>query len=85
MSEPNIISQLFSFSKAVIKQVAAGCPAASDEAIKKRAETCSACPSLNKEEYRCGECGCYLKYKIPWATSECPLNRWEKTNDNTNE
>lgn len=81
MSNPSIFTQLFTFSKAVTTQVLAGCPATSDEEIKKRAEECSTCPSLNKEEYKCGECGCYLKYKIPWATSECPLNKWDKTNE----
>ncbi len=65
-------------SKAAITQVIAGCPTATDEAIKKRAEVCSTCPSLNKEEYKCGECGCYLKYKMNWATQECPLEKWPK-------
>lgn len=72
----SIFTQLFTFSKAVTSQVIAGCPATSDEEIKNRSEVCSICPSLNKEEYRCNECGCYLKFKIPLLTSECPLKKW---------
>lgn len=78
MKETSIFTQLFTFSKAVTTQVLAGCPVVSDEEIKKRAEVCSICPSLNKEEYKCGECGCYLKYKISWATQDCPLGKWEE-------
>ena len=78
----SIFTQLFTFSKAVTSQVIAGCPATSDEEIKNRSEVCSICPSLNKEEYRCNECGCYLKYKIAWATQECPLGKWVKEKNN---
>jgi uncharacterized paraquat-inducible protein A len=81
MSNVSIFTQLFTFSKAVLTQVASGFPTATDEEIKKRAEICSTCPFLNKEEYKCNKCGCFLKYKIPWATSECPLNNWNKTNE----
>lgn len=77
MSSPSIFTQLFTLSKALTTQIIAGCPAASDEEVKNRSEACSICPSLNKEEYRCNECGCYLKYKIAWATQECPLGKWE--------
>lgn len=82
MSSPSIFTQLFTLSKALTTQIIAGCPAASDEEVKNRSEACSICPSLNKEEYRCTECGCYLKYKIPWKTSTCPLDKWEKDKEN---
>ena len=85
MSNPSIFTQLFTFSKAITTQVLAGCPIASDEEIKKRAEVCSTCPFLKKEEYRCGVCNCKLQYKIPWSTSKCPKGLWEKIDDNTNE
>lgn len=74
----NIFGQIYDLSKAITKQVISGCPAADDETLKYRSDICSVCPSLNKEEYRCNECGCYLKYKIAWATQECPLGKWDK-------
>jgi len=80
--------QIMSVVKAAVKQAAAGFPMATDEEKERRAEICSTCPSLRKEEYRCGECGCYLKLKIPMETSTCPLSKWKKEeikNDNTNE
>ena len=78
MSEPSILSKLFNLSSAVITQVAAGCPVSSEEDRRARAEECAKCPSFNKEEYKCNECGCFLKYKIVWETSKCPLNKWER-------
>lgn len=78
MSVPSVFTQLLNLSSAVIKQVGAGCPATDEEIRKLRADACSVCPKLDKEEYKCNECGCYLKYKIAWATQECPLGKWEK-------
>lgn len=82
---PPIRDQIMSVVKAAVKQAAAGFPAARDEEKERRAEICSTCPSLRKEEYRCGECGCFLRWKIPMETSTCPLGKWKKINDNTNE
>lgn len=88
MSSPSIFTQLFTLSKAVLTQVAAGCPQSVDEEIERRSKICSECPSLMKETYQCGECKCFLKYKIPWKTSKCPLNKWpdlmkkEKSSEN---
>lgn len=78
MDEPSLLTKLFSLAKAVTKQVVEGLPSCPDDEIKRRAEICSTCPSLIKDEYKCGECGCYLKYKISWATQDCPLGKWEK-------
>ena len=85
---PPIREQIMSAVKAAVKHAAAGFPMASDEEKERRAEICSTCPSLRKEEYRCGECGCFLKFKIAMQTSTCPINKWKKEeikNDNTNE
>lgn len=51
MGGPSIFTQLFTLSKAVVTQVAAGCPRATDEEIERRSSVCASCPSLNKEEY----------------------------------
>ena len=86
---PPIREQIMSAVKAAIKQAAAGFPAAEDKEKERRAEICATCPSLNEKEYRCNECGCFLKWKIAMKTSTCPLNNWENKegikNDNTDE
>jgi hypothetical protein len=78
MSNPSIFTQLLNLSSAIIEQVGSGCPATDEETRKLRVEACAICPKLDKENYKCNECGCYLKYKIAWATQECPLGNWEK-------
>lgn len=88
MSIPSIREQIISLVRSTVKYAKAGFPAASDQERERRAAICAECPSLRKEEYRCGECGCYLKFKIAMGTSECPINKWkidEVKNDNTNE
>ena len=45
-----------------------------------RHQICQACDKFNKEEYRCGICKCFLQYKIPLATSQCPIGRWKQEN-----
>lgn len=37
---------------------------------------CSECPFLNREEIRCGVCGCYLKYKVQLEAWHCPKGKW---------
>lgn len=59
---------------AMVKQIAAGLPMASREEIKKRAEICLSCDQM--EDERCKQCGCFLKFKIPLGTSECPMKKW---------
>ena len=73
-----IREQIMSVVKGAVKQASEGFPVSTDEEKERRAEICSTCPSLIKDEYKCGECGCYLKYKISWATQDCPLGKWEK-------
>ena len=72
----SVFNKLISLTKATIEQVKAGLPATTEEEIKQRALACDECDSLDRENYKCGECGCYLKYKIAWATQKCPLGKW---------
>lgn len=80
MSKPSIFTQLVSLTKAVTIHAASGLKSANDEEQQKRALICSECPELIEESYRCGVCNCLLKYKIKWATSECPKGKWSKEN-----
>lgn len=35
---------------------------------------CQQCPSLLND--RCVECGCFMKVKVAFQTSVCPLSKW---------
>lgn len=39
-----------------------------------RWSTCNDCERLQAD--RCLECGCYMKVKVAFITSECPLGKW---------
>lgn len=72
----SFITQLISLTKAATAHITSGAKHASEDEQKKRAAICDECPLLLREDYRCGSCFCYLKYKIAWETSKCPEERW---------
>jgi hypothetical protein len=74
--EPGLIKKAGNFIKAVSEHVGSGLEEASDEIKEKRASICDTCPLLDRENYRCNKCGCYLKFKISWKTSSCPEGKW---------
>lgn len=76
MNKLSIFEQLVSLTKATIEQVRAGMPIATQEVQDERAKICSECPLLDSVQYRCNSCGCWLRYKLPWATSKCPEGNW---------
>lgn len=45
-----------------------------DELRNQRWSTCQECPSLLDD--RCLECGCFMKIKVAFVTSKCPLEKW---------
>lgn len=84
---PNFYTQLESLVKAFAKSAIAGFPMANDEEKERRTKICSECPLMQPKDFKCGVCGCYLRYKISMATEKCPNNpdKWKiENNDNTN-
>lgn len=75
--KPSFITILTTFAKAATDHIKAGLPQTSDEEKERRAAICESCNELDKEQYRCNICGCYLKYKISWADQKCPKNKWD--------
>lgn len=49
------------------------------EVATERYTICEGCPKLT-EEFRCTECGCFMKKKTQLAQSSCPLGKWDKFN-----
>jgi hypothetical protein len=41
-----------------------------------RISTCQTCDKLEKDTFRCKECGCFMKIKSQLASATCPLNKW---------
>lgn len=46
----------------------------SDDVRNTRWSTCTTCPSLKDD--RCVECGCFMKVKVAFVTSKCPIGKW---------
>ena len=72
----SFISKLVNFSKAATDHLLSGLENSTDEVKEQRASICNRCPFIDKENYKCIHCGCYLKYKIAWSTSSCPIGKW---------
>lgn len=91
MSEkPSFVTMLKNFAKAATEHITSGLPQTSDGEKERRASICESCDDLDKEQYRCNVCGCYLVLKTAWISQQCPLGKWpkldqdNKSNDNKN-
>lgn len=45
-----------------------------DDTRTTRWSICQECPILQND--RCLECGCFMKVKVAFVTSKCPINKW---------
>lgn len=43
---------------------------------QRRLDICQNCPKLNKTLVQCTECGCFMKAKVKFKLSKCPLGKW---------
>ncbi len=48
---------------------------ASSQMEKERIEICLTCDRLT-DEFKCSECGCFMKVKAKLLTQNCPLRKW---------
>ncbi len=48
----------------------------SEDEQQRRYDLCQVCEHFSKQQKRCKECGCYLKQKIKFKVSECPIGKW---------
>lgn len=46
----------------------------SDEEREARWSICQSCPFLQND--RCTKCGCFMKVKVAFKTSKCPMEKW---------
>ena len=47
-----------------------------EEIREERKEICNSCDRKDTNNNTCLECGCQISMKIPFAVSECPLQKW---------
>lgn len=47
---------------------------ADDEERERRWSICQACPMLQND--RCTQCGCYMKIKVAFTSTSCPIGKW---------
>lgn len=66
---------LFKDGSKIISNAIKGNPTLVEDDVREhRWNTCLSCPRL--ENNRCLECGCFMKVKVAFKTSVCPLQKW---------
>ena len=43
---------------------------------KLRMEECERCDYYDKKQTRCRKCGCYMKVKVKFNNTQCPIGKW---------
>lgn len=56
--------------------IASGLDVRTPEDTEKALTICAGCEYLNREQGRCGVCGCYLKVKTALTAWHCPIGKW---------
>jgi hypothetical protein len=44
-----------------------------------RYDICKACEHFNNILYTCKQCGCFMKMKVKFQNSSCPIGKWTST------
>ena len=47
-----------------------------EEVSKLRLEECGRCDYYDKQQNRCKKCGCYMKVKVKFVNTSCPVGKW---------
>lgn len=59
----------------IVKNAMAGNKTLVEDSVREhRWSTCLKCPRLQND--RCLECGCFMKVKVAFQPSVCPLGKW---------
>jgi hypothetical protein len=66
---------LMSDGSNIVKNAIQGNKSIVEDSVREhRWATCLGCPRLQND--RCLECGCFMKVKVAFVTSKCPLEKW---------
>jgi hypothetical protein len=59
----------------ILKGALGGNKTLADDSLREhRWAICEACPMLQNN--RCTKCGCFMKVKVAFAATKCPLKKW---------
>lgn len=70
--EPTLLSAMGSFARSMGRATLVGFKHVDDKEFGLRVSTCDKCPDRNTRFNQCERCLCFLKFKIPLATENCP-------------
>lgn len=73
---PSKTTMAKSLITAGVKHITSGMKERSQEEQKKCMKICNACDRFVKDTERCMACGCKMKRKIKWKTTNCILRKW---------
>jgi len=60
-----------------IQSVASGNQLRVDSDVaSQRLSICNGCEFFNKDQQRCGKCGCYMSVKTYLKAEKCPVGKW---------
>ena len=45
---------------------------------EKRLDICKTCENFDPIWFRCKKCYCFLKVKVRFSDSDCPLDKWKE-------
>lgn len=63
-------------AKDELKAVAGGKPPVDEAEIARRLRLCKRCDLFIKEQERCSQCGCFMKFKARLRSQHCPVGKW---------
>jgi len=76
LNAPNLMTQGWSFAKAVGAYVKSGMKNIGEEDYAERMRICDTCEW--RSGGRCMKCGCFIDRKAGWASADCPIGKWPK-------
>ena len=75
-SLPGVGEMAANFGGAVLRDLKAGRPRRSTEAVEAILTICRGCEHWRSDDQRCGKCGCWIRKKASWAQEHCKLGKW---------
>ncbi len=76
-SYPGIAKMAKQFAKETVLYIKEGRPKKHKDEIARIKAICEGCNEFSKAR-RCYLCGCKMDIKMTWATTKCPLKKWEQ-------
>jgi ribosomal protein L32 len=67
--------KIIRFFKAIVRYIRFGKRVTFNDYVY-RLTVCETCNHLNKENWSCEKCGCYLDKKAKMSTENCPDDKW---------